>query len=83
MNSMSLSGPFSMADMLAWLGQCIPDIPEKAQGEELTMYFNSTFQVWSRGGQRVARLSGQHPAHGDEANEMGSLGMSPDVVPEG
>jgi len=44
MNSVSFSGPFSLADMLAWLGQCIPNVPEKAQGDELLLYFQSTFQ---------------------------------------
>lgn len=56
-NTLTIQGSFSLADLLSWVGQCIPDVPEKAKEDEVTFYFQSTFQV--RGGrqQRVEPVS--------------------------
>eukprot|EP00667_Euglena_gracilis_P004971 EG_transcript_5000 len=43
-NTLTIQGSFSLADLLSWVGQCIPDVPEKAKEDEVTFYFQSTFQ---------------------------------------
>jgi Bardet-Biedl syndrome 7 protein len=44
MNTLTMQGPFSFSDMISWMGQCLPDVPEKTQTDEVTYYFKSTFQ---------------------------------------
>lgn len=44
LNTLTIQGSFSLSDLVSWVGQCIPDVPEKSQQDELVFYFQSTFQ---------------------------------------
>eukprot|EP00906_Rhabdomonas_costata_P037409 RCo052665 len=43
-NTLTIEGKFSLSEMNSWLGQCLPDVPERTTGEEVTHYFRNTFQ---------------------------------------
>lgn len=42
-NTLTVEGKFSLSDMNSWISQCLPDVPEKSQGDDLVYYFRSTF----------------------------------------
>ncbi|XP_063692711.1 Bardet-Biedl syndrome 7 protein homolog [Bolinopsis microptera] len=44
MNTLKLSGKFSLGEVHSWIGYCIPEVPDKCpSGESITMFFQSTF----------------------------------------
>uniref|UniRef100_A0A8C5LHY1 Bardet-Biedl syndrome 7 n=1 Tax=Leptobrachium leishanense TaxID=445787 RepID=A0A8C5LHY1_9ANUR len=44
MNTLSLTGQFSFAEIHSWLVFCLPEVPEKIPvGENITFYFQNTF----------------------------------------
>ncbi|XP_073459579.1 BBSome complex member BBS7 isoform X2 [Aquarana catesbeiana] len=44
MNTLSLTGQFSFAEIHSWMVFCLPEVPEKPPvGEDITFYFRNTF----------------------------------------
>ncbi|KAM9329721.1 BBSome complex member BBS7 [Gastrophryne carolinensis] len=44
MNTLSLTGQFSFAEIHSWMVFCLPEVPEKPPvGEDITFYFQNTF----------------------------------------
>ncbi|KAM5194420.1 BBSome complex member BBS7 [Mantella aurantiaca] len=44
MNTLSLTGQFSFAEIHSWMVFCLPEVPEKPSvGEDITFYFQNTF----------------------------------------
>ncbi|XP_075056418.1 BBSome complex member BBS7 isoform X2 [Mixophyes fleayi] len=44
MNTLSLTGQFSFAEIHSWMVFCLPEVPEKTPvGEDITFYFQNTF----------------------------------------
>ncbi|XP_076807399.1 BBSome complex member BBS7-like isoform X2 [Clavelina lepadiformis] len=44
MNTLTLSGPFSIAEIHSWIAFCLPDLPERPPtGDVVTLYFINTF----------------------------------------
>ncbi|KAM8940294.1 BBSome complex member BBS7 [Pelodytes ibericus] len=44
MNTLSLTGQFSFAEIHSWMVFCLPEVPEKTPvGENITFYFQNTF----------------------------------------
>ncbi|XP_018420239.1 PREDICTED: Bardet-Biedl syndrome 7 protein [Nanorana parkeri] len=44
MNTLSLTGQFSFAEIHSWMVFCLPEVPEKSPvGEDITFYFQNTF----------------------------------------
>ncbi|KAJ8912894.1 hypothetical protein NQ315_011217 [Exocentrus adspersus] len=43
-NVLTIKGPFSLAEVHSWVGQCLPEVPEKPQISERTiLWFKSSF----------------------------------------
>lgn len=44
MNTLTLKGQFSFAEIHSWVVFCLPEVPEKTPaGESITFYFQNTF----------------------------------------
>jgi Bardet-Biedl syndrome 7 protein len=44
MNTLTLTGQFSFAEVHSWVVFCLPEVPEKPPaGESVTFYFQNTF----------------------------------------
>jgi Bardet-Biedl syndrome 7 protein len=43
LNSLSISGSFSLAEVHSWVVACLPEVPARLQGEEASFAFRNTF----------------------------------------